>query len=147
MHPICEVFSTILVGVSNSKMFLVSILNEKNYSLVNQNKADPIYQKLKRRRNHSRLREEQKLNHNENSNEPLDSERLNYQASCNLVTTKFSILDAIISSCNCKSNKSIKVKNHDQDQNDLSPHTPIDFSIECAKLNEDLDIITLASMK
>ena len=147
IYEIFDVLSTVIVSMYTNKMFLVSVLNAKNHSLVTQNKADPIYRKLKRQRNYNRLMEEEKLNQGENNNEQSDNERQQDYANRNSIMVKFTILDAIISSCKCKSKSSNKVKNLGQDQNDKNSQAPFNFDFECSKLNDDLDIITLASMK
>ena len=107
-------------------MFLVKVVNTRNSTLASQNKVDPIYQKLKRQRKHKRLTEEEKLSHGEN-NEPPDNEGFNYQANHKSVFAKFELLDAVISSCKCRSKASFKVRNYGEDHNDSFSQTSANF--------------------
>ena len=127
-------------------MFLVRVVNTRNSTLASQNNADPIYQKLKSQRKHKRFTKEKKLNHGENNEQP-DNEGFNHQANHKSVFVKFELLDAVISSCKCRSKASNKVRNYDEDHNDSSSQTSVNFELECTKINDDLDIITLESMK
>ena len=81
------------------------LLIGNNNALNTQNINDPIHQKLQRQK---KLLEEEKLCQNENNKEQIEDELQIHNSKClsHELFDKFTILDAIKSSCRCKSSSS-----------------------------------------